>query len=358
MTTNGRRRWSAAALLGMGAVGFALGTWNGHGGEVAAQPPGGGTVVPAAGSTDYSQRVIAYIHGTIPITREEFGEFLIARNGQNKMELFVNRKIIDHACKQLNVTVTPEEVEAAINDDLVIMNLDRATFVKQFLMKQYNKTLFEWKEDVIKPRLLLTKLCLHEVTVTDEDVKRAFEARYGEKVKCRMILWPKGQEKFAYQVYDKLRTSEAEFDQAARHQASSVLSAHGGNIDPLGRGAGDDDKVEKIAFKLKAGEVSELFDIPEQGIAVLRCEGRLPGDATKTFEGEKAKLHKIVTDQKVAKKIPEIFNKMKENAKPVFVLKYGTSDADVRRAAEEELKLLNQPDAAPGRAPVPLPPMK
>src|SRR5258706_9904862 len=165
MTTNGRRRWSAAALLGMGAVGFALGTWNGHGGEVAAQPPGGGTVVPAAGSSDYSQRVIAYIHGNIPITREEFGEFLIARNGQNKVELFVNRKIIETECAKLHVIVTPEEVEAAINDDLATMNLDRATFVKQFLMKQYNKTLFEWKEDVIKPRLLLSKLCMHQIKV-------------------------------------------------------------------------------------------------------------------------------------------------------------------------------------------------
>src|SRR5207248_932150 len=146
--------------------------------------------------------------------------------------------IIDHACKQLNVSVTPEEVEAAINDDLAVMNIDRATFVKQFLMKQYNKTLFEWKEDVIKPRLLLSKLCMHQVKVEEADVQRAFEARYGEKVRCRMILWQKGQEKFAYQVYDKIRTSEAEFDQAARHQVSSVLSANGGYIDPLGRGAG------------------------------------------------------------------------------------------------------------------------
>src|SRR5262245_8870186 len=244
MTMNSRR-WSAAALLAMGAVGFALGTWNGTGREVAAQSPGGDKVVPAAATpSDYSQRVIAYINGNIPITREDLGEFLIARYGQAKMDLLVNRKIIEHACKQLNVTVTPEEIEAAITDDLGTMNVDKATFVKQFL-KQYNKTLYEWKEDVIKPRLLLSKLCMHQVKVEEAEVQRAFEARYGEKVKCRMILWPKGQEKFAYQVYDKIRMSEAEFDQVARTQASSILAAHGGWIDPLGRGAGDDDRVEK-----------------------------------------------------------------------------------------------------------------
>src|SRR5262249_2812879 len=79
MTMNGRR-WSAAGLVAIGAVGFALGTWNGHGREAAAQSPGG--VVPAAATSDYSQRVVAYIYDNIPVTREDLGEFLIARYGQ------------------------------------------------------------------------------------------------------------------------------------------------------------------------------------------------------------------------------------------------------------------------------------
>ena len=353
VTNHGRRRWAAAALLGMGAIGYAFGAWNGHGSEVAAQPPAGGGVIPASATqSDYSQRVIAYIHGNIPVTREDLGEYLIDRYGQKKINSLVNRKIIDHACKQLNVTVTPEEVEAAINDEMGTMNLDRATFIKQYL-KQYNMTLFEWKEDVTKPRLLLAKLSAREIRVEDADIQKAYDARYGEKVKCRFILWPKLQERFAYQVYDKIRTSEAEFDKVARSQASTVLSAHGGFIDPIGHGAGDD-TVEKIAFKLRTGEVSELFTIPEQGIAVLRCEGRLPPDETKTFAGEKEQLRKVVFDMKLAKMIPIVFNKLKEEAKPIFVLKHGTTDADVLRAAEEELKLSNQP----GTAPVPLPLMK
>src|SRR5260370_42620467 len=99
-----RYRWPVSALLAVGAIGFALGTWNGHGREAAAQPPAG-PVVPASGRSDNSQRVIAYIYGNIPITREEFGEFLIDRQGQNKMELVVNLKIIEHACKQHNISV-------------------------------------------------------------------------------------------------------------------------------------------------------------------------------------------------------------------------------------------------------------
>src|SRR5258708_2084358 len=119
---NWRRPWTVVALLGIGAIGFALGTWNRHGGEVAAQPPGS-PVIPAS---DYSQRVIAYIHGNVPITREDLGEFLIARYGQSKVELMVNRKIIDYACQQHKIAVEPAEAEAALNEDMGTLRLDRA----------------------------------------------------------------------------------------------------------------------------------------------------------------------------------------------------------------------------------------
>src|SRR5260370_1805346 len=98
-----RYRWPVSALLAVGAIGFALGTWNGHGREAAAQPPAG-PVVPASGRSDNSQRVIAYIYGNIPITREEFGEFLIDRQGQNNMDLLVTRKITDHTSNQHNTS--------------------------------------------------------------------------------------------------------------------------------------------------------------------------------------------------------------------------------------------------------------
>src|SRR5260370_34641566 len=86
-----RRGRSAAALAGMGTLVFALGAWHNQGAELQAQNP----VVPAstAPASDYSQRVVAYIHGNIPVTREELGEFLIARQGASKVELLVNRRL-------------------------------------------------------------------------------------------------------------------------------------------------------------------------------------------------------------------------------------------------------------------------
>jgi hypothetical protein len=335
-----------------------MGHFSGRPGDIAAQQPK--EVIPASASkpaSDYSQRVVAYIHGNIPITREELGEFLIARHGTSKVELLVNRKIIEHACAQMKVSVTREEVEASLEEDLKQLAVDRATFVKQFL-KQYNKTLYEWKEDVIKPKLLLTKLVQSQVKIEEVEIQRLFESQYGEKSQCRIIVWPEGEPaKVALKMYDEIRRSDDAFDKAARTQPISSLAATGGRIAPIGMGTSEQGKhiVEHMAFKLKPGEMSELFQIPGQGTAVLRCEGRVPptykdeADRKKLYDSVRTQMHKAMFDQKVAKAIPPMFEEMKKAANPNMVLKYGTSDIEVIKATEEELKYLKEkpPTGAP-----------
>ncbi len=343
------RSWTGpVALAGIGAVGFALGAWNSTPAPVAAQTPAGpvigaGATVPGKAS-DYGQRVVASIYGNVPITREELGEFLIARYGYEKMELMVNRRIIEHACKQRNITVTDAEVEASLEDDIKPMNIDRATFVKHVL-KQRHQSLYEYKEDVIRPALMLKKMCQSEIKVEDEELKRAFEGKYGEKVACRLIMWKKEEFRIAQKVWEKIRNSEAEFDSAARQQFNPQLASVGGQIDPIARGVAKDDTIEKLAFGLKPGEVSALFPLSEMGaICVLRCEGRVPPTPGVTLEQKRAELHKVVFDQKVMQAIPIMFKKLREEAKPDIWLPYVNHNPFIVRTKEEEEKLLKEED--------------
>ncbi len=217
------RRWKASlALAGMGTVGFAFGAWQARLPIASAETP---PVVPVSATSqqsDYSQRVVAYINGNVPITREDLGEYLIARQGYAKLENLVNMKIIEHACKQKNITVTDAEVEAAMESDLEQIHVDRATFVKQFL-KQYNKTLFEWKEDVIRPKLMMTKLSGLDIKVDEAEARKLFDTTYGEKVQCRIIIWENtpgvSATTVALRAYDSIRKSEAEFDRAGATRA-------------------------------------------------------------------------------------------------------------------------------------------
>jgi parvulin-like peptidyl-prolyl isomerase len=331
---------TGAGLLGAAALGF----WLGQGAPVTttfAQPPAQPAPAPGAPS-DYSQSVVAYITDNghqVPITREELGEFLIARYGAEKLELLVNKRIIETACKQQGVTVTDAEVEAAFQQDCEGLHVNKKDFIEQVL-KRYDKTLYEWKEDVLKPRLLLGKLCQRALAVEDDDLRKMFENKYGEKVKCRIILYPPGAEyvKFASEEYKEVRKGEEEFKRAARKQANPSLAAREGEIMPIGHyGADKDDTIEKAAFQLQPGDVSALLPVKE-GMVVIRCEGRVPPDATKNFAAERENLRREVAEKKVTQMIPEVFGRMRQQANPTLILRKATTDEELRSMAEKELR--------------------
>src|SRR5438094_4897401 len=105
--------------------------------------------------------------------------------------------------------------------------MSRQDFVNKIL-KRYGKTLYEWKEDVIRPKLALTKFCKDKVQVTEKDIQEAFEAQYGEKVECRMIVLP--QEMPPHQraeLWARVSKSDAVFDEEAKKQFVAQLAAQG-----------------------------------------------------------------------------------------------------------------------------------
>src|SRR5262249_12872389 len=106
-------------------------------------------------------------------------------------------------------------------------NITLKDFVNNVL-KQYHKSLYEWQEDVVRPKLLMNKLCQGRVTVTPEDLQHGFEAYFGEKVVCRIILWPLAEKAIAEKMYDKIRQSDEEFLRAARQQPTTPPAPQAG----------------------------------------------------------------------------------------------------------------------------------
>ena len=78
--------------------------------------PGTPAVPPKtpAAQPEPDRRVVGYLYGNVPITREELGDFLIARGGYEKLELLANKKIIEIECQRRNITVTTVEVQAKL----------------------------------------------------------------------------------------------------------------------------------------------------------------------------------------------------------------------------------------------------
>jgi hypothetical protein len=302
---------------------------------------------PAAPASDYSRRVVAHIYGGYPVTREEFGEYLIARYGAERIDNFINRRIIEVACQSQNISVTDAEVEGALKTDLETFKVSKTDFQNKIL-KAYGKTLYEWKEDVLRPKLLLTKLCRMKLDVTEAELKEAFEAHYGDKVECKMILIPKGDDsRHDLQIYEKVRKSDEEFDRAARAQAFAPLAAKGGVFPPVYRHY-NEPIIEKEAFSLRPGEVSKLLTLPDGARVILKCLQLVPRDTTKRFEDQRGDLYREVTEAKITQNVPVAFKDLHDQAKPqVYLQRQGGQEnaaAHQRRTA---------PAATPGTVTAP-----
>lgn len=338
-----RKQWLRPALgLGMfGVATFVAGLLLGlhtDGTQAVAQEPARHNLPDGPEpSADYTQRVVAYIYGNIAVTREELGEYLIARFGPEKLQLLVNKKVIEHACRQKGVDVSPVELELALENDCAKLGVSKDVFLNQVL-KERKVSLYEWKEDVLKPQIMLSKLCQDRVQATDEEIRMCYEANYGEKVEVRIIMYPNDPQslKTLSKLYDRVRTSEEEFIKAAKEQPDANLAMTAGLIKPINKHAGNK-VVEEAAFRLQAGEVSEVINTPG-GILIMRCVRRHPPDRTVVLENVKAQLTKEVLDKKLALEVRKLGQELIAQADPKIFLKKEETMADVNRSVQQLLQ--------------------
>jgi hypothetical protein len=327
-----RRWWARTAIAAGGLVsavaGFASADQPAPAPAPAAQTAPATAISPtsSASDSDYTTRPVAFIGHDTVITREELGEFLVLRRGAEKVDALVDRRIIDIACREAGIEVTAGEVEASLTEYLKgFGGITRGEFVKQVLQR-YGKNLIEWKEDVIRPKLMMGKLCRTRVSVTEEDLHDAFEARYGEKVDCRIIEWSTQQE--AEAAYPKVRDNEEEFSEQAKHQKMGPLASTGGKIKPLShhlasfnpafkdkKDKAANDRIEEEAFRLRPGEVSNLLKVPD-GFLVIKCDQRLAADVTINPAAVRDELLREVTERKSLEEIPRLLKELRDKADP------------------------------------------
>ena len=120
MQKKATRNW-VRRLLALGVMALAIGALAE---SARTQTPGRAPVPtpvpvakPATSDDDYN-RPVAFINGNIPVSRKDLGEFLIARGGADKLDLLINKMIIEAEARAKNITVTDKEIEAAFLLDL------------------------------------------------------------------------------------------------------------------------------------------------------------------------------------------------------------------------------------------------
>jgi hypothetical protein len=335
-------------VAGVAAAGYVFGATS-----ASAQPgvPGAPPKAQPAPPPTADHRAVAFLTDPatgkpIAITREDLGEFLIARGGYEKIDLLVNKKIIELEAARRSVTVTTVEIKAGLEEDLRGLGISLKDFEKHVLTR-YHKSLYEWVEDVIKPRLLLTKMCHDRVKVTEDDLKRAFENKYGERRQAKVICWNSDDLRAAQRQWNEARQSDEAFDRIARTQAEPALASACGLVAPIGRYTeAKEDAVEKALFSLKQGEISHLFETPS-GIMCLKCVAILPRDPNAQLdEKTRTVLMNELRAKRTEQELGKFFQEIKTAAHPNVLLREGPSAAEFREGVGQ---IINNANLAPAR---------
>jgi hypothetical protein len=311
-----------------------------------------------------SGRVVAELYGgKVQVSREEFAEYLIARFGKERLDFMLNRKIVDIECAKHGITAVDAEIEDRLKQDLIAYSGGSPTPLslhdfEASVLKRFGKTLFEWKEDVIRPKIMMEKLVRSTVDVTEADLKKAFEASFGPKVDCRMIILDGKDVVNAQKVWELARRGRNDFlEQARKSNFIPQLQQAEGKVPPFHRHMPEKD-LEDAAFRLKPGEISGLLTMPDGTRVILLCEKHLPEDASVKMETVRPQLFRQVKEMRVAQKLPEVFAEMRRVAMPRPMLdNRGTPSASILPASFSKEAITPVPpgqvQSPPGVQPLP-----
>jgi peptidyl-prolyl cis-trans isomerase SurA len=205
----------------------------------------------------------------------------------------ISERLLDGQAAALGVEVTDQEIDAVVEDVKRRNGLDDARLDEALAAqgiadraayrKSVRSDLETWKVLQLKVR--------SRVKVTDEDVKNYWqthpqEFQSGEEIRVRHIFLSLAHDApaadvertraRAEKVRARLRAGE-DFAKVAREVSQGPSAAEGGELGWLKRGTVQPE-VEKVAFALRPGEVSEPVRT-RAGYQILRVEERRGGGA-------------------------------------------------------------------------------
>ncbi|BBG66101.1 peptidyl-prolyl cis-trans isomerase PpiD [Hydrogenimonas sp.] len=192
-------------------------------------------------------------------------------------------------------------------------------------LKRSNLTYDEFKKELLND-LLMQKLYDKEIKtdLTEEDLKEYYEKnkykfKVPEKIKVRIIYVrndptdPKGHEKAlkrAQEALDKIKNGENFADIASKY-SNAMSRIKGGDMGFVHKGMLDE-PIEKVAYSLKKGEVSDIVETPK-GFYIIKLEEISPA-VQLDFDQVKENLKKELKSKYENRKLEAILKQMRQSA--------------------------------------------
>jgi len=228
--------------------------------------------------------VAALLNGQ-KIPQKELADACVQKHGKEVLGDMLNRRLIEQACKRENIIISERDVDEEIRE-MAFKHLPLlpggAADVNLWLKRATDETGLSvpmYRKNAVVPMLALKRLTRQQIQVTEEDVRRSFEANYGEKVRCLAIFFGPNDQRRAQEVWQKANRvpkeqKEQNFSELAeQYSYDPELRLGKGVIPPIARHCGHPE-LEKEAFSLEPGELSQIVQNDEH-LVILYCLGRV-----------------------------------------------------------------------------------
>jgi len=280
-----------------------------------------GWLVPAvaeqASDTPPAPAVVAVVNAD-PITSDQLATESLRRYGTDRLDSMVNRFLILQACAANDIEVTNADVSAEIHRTAAKFGLTTESYL-QLLRDERDIAPDQYSREVIWPMLALRRLVNDQVQVSDEEFNRVFIARYGEAMKCRMIMVADKAQ--AESLRDRAKASPDDFGAMAKQYSQDEGSASVRGLIPPIRRFSNDSRLEETAFALEEGEVSDILQLGDQWVilqAVRRLAATSPG--AQAMPAIRDQINDSIRDEKMKEAATTLFADLQKQARVVKVL--------------------------------------
>ncbi len=260
--------------------------------------------------------VAALVNGQ-PIALDQVRRVSLERYGRDVLEILITRQLVRQALEKQGIVIGQADLDAEIARAAISLGFKKADGspdVKAWLERMTREEkvpLKHYMEDIVWPTVALKKL-VGGVPVQPEDLDKAFQATFGPRAKCRVIVLDtqrRAQE--VWQLARKNPTPEAFGALAETYSVDPTTRALRGEVPPLQRYGGQP-TLEREVFSLAPGELSGVVQIADRFMVIL-CES-FTAPAGVDFKEVRDELYDDIFEKKQRIEMARHFSHLRESA--------------------------------------------
>ncbi|MGE8081525.1 peptidylprolyl isomerase [Peribacillus loiseleuriae] len=257
-----------------------------------------------------NSETVAEVDGN-KISKDELYDALVSQYGATVLDTIITNKLVDLEAEKAKVKITDKEIQVEL-DKMIESYGGKDTFEAQLASSGLKTADIE---DDIRSYLKTVKLLEPRIKITDDEMKKYFEANkdqyaQAEQVEASHILVK--DEATAKEVAKKLADG-GDFAKLAKEYSTDTANAsNGGKLGYFGKGEMAPE-FEKAAFSLNVNEISDPVKT-DFGYHIIQVTGKKAAKAA-NFEDSKEDIKEALKTQKLSEEFPTWITETKKDHK-------------------------------------------